>query len=94
MRIVFCPAVIGFAASLVEEMKEIKGIQVSDVALGRPSASKLLGQELQKVESYIFARDVLYLFQRCPISLPEMSYIMVEGVLCAVRHRGHRLAAP
>ena len=50
-RIVFyCPAVIGFAASLVEEMKEIKKIQVSDVALGRPSASKLQGQELQKVK--------------------------------------------
>ena len=48
MRIVFyCPAVIGFAASLVEEIKEI---QVSDVALGRPSASKLQGQELQKVK--------------------------------------------
>ena len=42
--------VIGFAASLVEEMKEIKEIQVSDVALGRPSASKLQGQELQKVK--------------------------------------------
>ena len=28
----YCPTVIGFAASLVEEMKEIKGIQVSDVA--------------------------------------------------------------
>ena len=51
MHIVFyCPAVIGFAASLVEEMKEIKEIQVSDVALGRPSASKLQGQELQKVK--------------------------------------------
>ena len=43
MRIVFycpdfyCPA-------------EIKEIQVSDVALGRPSASKLQGQELQKVK--------------------------------------------
>ena len=95
MRIVFyCPAVIGFAASLVEEIKEIKENQVSDVALGRPSASKLLGQELPKVEFYIFARDVLYLGRRCPISLPEMSYIMVEDVLCAVRHRGHRLAAP
>ena len=84
----YCPAVIGFAASLVEEikeikeifiplgetlsalsaisagllesraesfycpaeMKEIKEIQVSDVALGRPSASKLQGQELQKVK--------------------------------------------
>ena len=46
----YCPAVIGFAASLVEEMKEIKEIQVSDVALGRPSASKLQGQELPKVE--------------------------------------------
>ena len=60
MRKVFCPTVIGlaaslvevigFAASLVEEMKEIKEIQVSDVALGRPSASKLQGQELQKVK--------------------------------------------
>ena len=46
MRIVFycpdfyCPA----------EMKEI---QVSDVALGRPSASKLQGQELQKVKILI-----------------------------------------
>ena len=41
MRIVFyCPA----------EMKEMKEIQVSDVALGRPSASKLQGQELQKVK--------------------------------------------
>jgi len=47
----YCPA----------EIKEIKEIQVSDVALGRPSASKLQGQELAKVESYIFARDVLYL---------------------------------
>ena len=46
----YCPTVIGFAASLVEEMKEIKEIQVSDVALGRPSASKLQGQELQKVK--------------------------------------------
>ena len=51
MRIVFyCPAVIGFAASLVEEMKEIKEIQVSDVALGRPSASKRQGQEFQEVK--------------------------------------------
>ena len=33
-----------------KEMKETKEIQVSDVALGRPSASKLLGQELQKVK--------------------------------------------
>ena len=46
----YCPAVIGFAASLVEEIKEIKEIQVSDVALGRPSASKLQRQELQKVK--------------------------------------------
>ena len=46
MRIVFyCPAVIGFAASLVEEIKEI---QVSDVALGRPSASILQGKELPR----------------------------------------------
>ena len=49
MRIVFyCPAVIGFAASLVEEIKEIKEIQVSDVALGRPSASILQGKELPR----------------------------------------------
>ena len=30
--------------------KEMKEIQVSDIALGRPSASKLQGQELQKVK--------------------------------------------
>ena len=33
-KVFYCPAVIGFAASLVEEMKEIKEIQVSDVACG------------------------------------------------------------
>ena len=88
MRIVFyCPAVIGFAASLVEEMKEIKEIQVSDVALGRPSASKLLGQELQKVESYIFARDVLYLGWRCPISWSKMSYAQSGIGVTALRLR-------
>ena len=36
----FCPT----------EIKEIKEIQVSDVALGRPSASKLQGQELPKLK--------------------------------------------
>ena len=59
-KVFYCPAVIGFAASLVEvigfaaslveEMKEKKEIQVSEVALGRPSAPKLQGQELQKVK--------------------------------------------
>ena len=37
----------------MKEMKEIKEIQVSDVALGRPSASKLQRQELQKVKILI-----------------------------------------
>ena len=58
---IYCPTVIGFAASLVEEMKEIKEILVSDVASGRPSASKLQGQELQKVKFLILRPEADHL---------------------------------
>ena len=68
MRKVFCPAVIGFAASLVEVIgfaaslvEEIKEIQVSDVASGRPSASKLQRQELQKVKFLILRSEADHL---------------------------------
>ena len=38
--------------------------------------------------SYISAEGVLYLCRRCPISLPEMSYIFDGDVRCFVRSRG------
>ena len=127
MRIVFycpdfyCPAVIGFAASLVEEIKEIllpspceaisaisaisAGLKTCQLvgfvllsqrnegnkgnSLTRPTREAFLlfllflrdnkfGGTLM---SYIFTRDVPYLNQRCPISQPEMSYIVKQDVL-------------
>ena len=67
MRIVFyCPT-------------EIKEFQVSDVALGRPSASKLQGQELQKIKvknllAFLFLRPTTKKYRA--IVLPALQALL------------------
>ena len=74
---IFCPAVIGFAASLVEEMKEIKEILLPSLCAAL-SAISALSAGLLLYHATGFSTKEYF----CPTEIKEIKEIMLPS-LCA-----------